>query len=262
MKSSALLSVLALTLAAIQPGAAETPDRLEQVLKRGTLRVGTTFDTPAFSMRNAATGEPEGFDIDALKTLAPALGVKIDYVKMTFGSMMADLAADKFDMAMSGMGRTLERARTATFSKPYMRYGKLLMIRSADRDRFKSLADVDRPGIRVTYNKGGLNDRFANTEFKQATPIGFASNEEATAALLGGAVDAQVSDSTAAIFMARHDPRLAVMDPAHVFNPVHVAILLRREDQTLQNYINIWIDQIELDGTLAKIRAKWLGEMP
>jgi hypothetical protein len=28
----------------------------------------------------------------------------------------------------------------------------------------------------------------------------------------------------------------------------------------LDRYINIWIDQIELDGTLAKIRAKWLTE--
>ena len=256
-----LLAVLAL-LAAIRPGAAQTPDRLEQVLKRGALRVGTTFDTPVFSMRNAATGEPEGFDVDALKTLAPALGVRIEYVKMTFGSMLGDLAADKFDMAMSGMGRTLDRARTATFSKPYMRYGKLLLIRSADRDKFRSLADVDRPGIRVTYNKGGLNDRFANSEFKQATPVGFASNEEATAALLAGTVDAQASDSTAAIYVARSEPRLAVMDAAHVFNPVYVAILMRREDQTLQNFIDIWIDQIELDGTLAKIRTKWLGETP
>jgi cyclohexadienyl dehydratase len=257
-----LLATLAAVLAAILPGAAQTPDRLELVVKRGTLRVGTTFDTPVFSMRNATTGEPEGLDIDALKTLAPALGVRIAYVKMTFGSMLGDLAADRFDMAMSGMGRTLDRARTATFSKPYMRYGKLLMIRSADREKFRSLADVDRPGIRVTYNKGGLNDRFANTEFKQATPVGFPSNEEATAALLAGSVDAQVSDSTAAIYMARGEPRLAVMDPAHVFNPVYVAILMRREDQSLQNYINIWIDQIELDGTLAKIRTKWLGEMP
>jgi ABC-type amino acid transport substrate-binding protein len=39
-----------------------------------------------------------------------------------------------------------------------------------------------------------------------------------------------------------------------------VAILLRREDQALQNFIDIWIDQSEMDGTLAKIHAKWLGE--
>jgi cyclohexadienyl dehydratase len=253
------LAAALLMLAAVVPAAAQSPDRLDAILKRGTLRVGTTLDTPVFSMRNAA-GEPEGFDIDALQILGAALGVKIAYVKMTFGSMLDDLAADKFDIAMSGMGRTFERARVATFSKPYMRYGKLLLIRRADAGKYRSLGDLDKPGLRIAYNKGGLNDRFAHTEFKQATPQGFASNEEAIAALLAGTVDAQVSDSTAAVYSARRDPRLAAMDPAHVFNPVYVAILLRREDQTLQNFINIWIDQSEMDGTLAKIRTKWLGE--
>lgn len=257
----ALVHLLAIALLAI-PAAAQTqsPDRLQKVLAAGVLRVGTSMDTPVFSMRDPATGKLEGFDMDALATLGPALGVKIEYVKMTFGTMLGDLAADKFDVAMSGMGRTFERARVATFSKPYHRYGKLMMIRSADKDRFKSLADLDRPGIKIAYNKGGLNDRFANTMFKQATPTGFESNELATADLLDGKVDAQVSDSTAAIYMARQNPRLAAMAPDNLFNPVYVAMLLRREDQTLLNYVNIWIDQIELDGTLARIRAKWLGD--
>ena len=291
MQRRSVLLTLALTLLAL-PAMAQNPppDRLQRILAGGVLRVGTTMDTPVFSMRNPASGQIEGFDMDALATLgaalaseasgqrgdsmmrAPdtrpepgssarsALGVRIEYVKMTFGTMLADLAADKFDIAMSGMGRTLERARVATFSKPYLRYGKLLMIRSSDRDRFKSLADLDHPGIKIAYNKGGLNDRFANTMFKQATPIGFASNELATADLIAGKVDAQVSDSTAALYMARQDSRLAAMSPDNVFNPVYVAILLRREDQTLLNYVNIWIDQIEMDGTLAKIRSKWLGD--
>ena len=261
MKSGYLLLVFVVSLVAL-PAAAQspTPDRLQKIIAAGVLRVGTSMDTPVFSMRDPATGKLEGFDMDALATLGPALGVKIDYVKMTFGSMLADLAADKFDVAMSGMGRTLDRARVATFSKPYMRYGKLMMIRGADQDRFKSLADLDHPGLKIAYNKGGLNDRFANTMFRQAAPTGFDSNELATADLIVGKVDAQVSDSTAAIYMARQDPRLAVMSPDKLFNPVYVAMLLRRDDQTLLNYVNIWIDQIEMDGTLAKIRAKWLGD--
>jgi cyclohexadienyl dehydratase len=148
---------------------------------------------------------------------------------------------------------------SATFSKPYMRYGKLLMIRAADREKYKSLADLDKPGLKIAYNRGGLNDRFANTEFKQATPAGYPSNELATADLLAGKVDAQVQDSTAAIYMSRQNPQLAAMSPESIFHPVYVAILMRREDQTLQNYVNIWIDQIEMDGTLAKVKAKWLG---
>ena len=235
------------------------PDRLQKILAAGVLRVGTTMDTPVFSMRNA-DGRLEGIDIDLLETLGPALGVRIEYVKMNFGSMLSDLAADKFDVAMSGMGRTYERARVATFSRPYMRYGKLMVIRSADRARFASLSDLDRPGIRIAYNQGGLNDRFANTMFKQATAVGYASNELATADLLAGKVDAQVSDSTAAIYLERQNPRLHAMARYQVFNPIYVAMLLNRGDQTLLNFINIWIDQLELDGTLAKVRAKWLGD--
>lgn len=252
-----IVTVLALVLLAL-PASAQTADRLERILNSKTLRVGTTMDTPVFSMRNAA-GQLEGFDMDALATLSNALGVNIEYVKMTFGTMLPDLAADKFDMAMSGMGRTMDRARSATFSKPYMRYGKLMTIRAADKDKYKSLADLDKPGLKIAYNRGGLNDRFANTEFKQATPAGYPSNELATADLLAGKVDAQVQDSTAAVYMSRLNPQLAAMAPENIFHPVYVAILMRREDQTLHNYINIWIDQIEMDGTLAKIRTKWLG---
>jgi len=260
MRTIWIMTVVAALVAAV-PAAAQSPDRLQKVLASGVLRVGTSMDTPVFSMRDPATGVLEGFDMDALATLGPALGVRIDYVKMTFGSMLADLAADKFDVAMSGMGRTLDRARVATFSKPYMRYGKLMMIRSADKERFKTLADLDRPGIKIAYNKGGLNDRFATTMFKQAAPVGFESNELATADLVSGKVSAQVSDSTAAIYMARKDSRIAAMSPDNIFNPVYVAMLLRRDDQTLLNYVNIWIDQIEMDGTLAKIQSKWLGDI-
>src|SRR5476651_1873409 len=141
------------------------PDRLERILENGVLRVGTTMDTPVFSMRNASGGL-EGFDMDALATLAEALGVKIDYVKMTFGTMLPDLLADKFDIAMSGMGRTFDRARVATFSRPYMRYGKLMIIRSADKGKYKTLDDLDKPGIKIAHNIGGLNERFAKARFK------------------------------------------------------------------------------------------------
>ena len=234
-------------------------DRLERVLQAGVVRVGTTIDTPVFSMQKVS-GDLHGFDMDVLATLESALGVRVEYVKMSFGTMIPDLLADKFDVAMSGMGRTPERARVATFSKPYMRYGKLLMIRAADSDRFRSLTDLDNAGIKIGYNHGGLNDHFAKTRFTRATPVGYPSNQLATVDLLAAKIDAQVQDSTSAIYLSRTNPQLAAMDPKNVFNPVYVAMLLHREDQTLLNFINIWIDQIELDGTLAEIRHKWLGD--
>ena len=66
--------------------------------------------------------------------------------------MLADLAADKFDIA-SGDGRTLDRGGRHVF-EPYMRYGKLLLIRSADQG-VQDAADLDRPGLKIGYNRGG-----------------------------------------------------------------------------------------------------------
>ena len=255
-----LLIACAIVLSAV-PALAQ--DRMERILVGKVLRVGTTMDTPVFSMRNAQTGKNEGFDIDALESLSKALGgVKIELVKMTFGTMLPDLLADRFDIAMSGMGRTLDRSRVATFSRPYMRYGKLMVIRAADKDKYRTLEDLDKPGIRIAHNMGGLNERFAAVRFKQADKVGFASNSLAFADLIAGKVDAQVADSTSAVYLAAKDSRVVAMSPQNVFDPVYVAILVRREDQTLLNYINIWLDQIEMEGVLAKIRNKWLPGYP
>src|ERR1700720_4198853 len=90
-----VVTALIVTAFTALPAAAQTPssDRLQKVLESGVLRVGTTMDTPVFSMRDPASGKLVGFDMDALETLSPALGVKIEYVKMMFGAMLADLAA-------------------------------------------------------------------------------------------------------------------------------------------------------------------------
>ena len=251
------------SVVSVMSGSASAQDRMERILATKVLRVGTTMDTPVFSMRNATSGRNDGFDIDALESLAKALGgVTIELVKMTFGTMLPDLLADKFDIAMSGMGRTLDRSRVATFSRPYMRYGKLMVIRAADQDKYKTLEDLDKPGLKIAHNMGGLNERFAKTRFKQATATGFASNALAFADLIAGKVDAQIADSTSAVYLAAIDKRVVAMSPQNVFDPVYVAILVRREDQTLLNFINIWLDQIEMEGELAQIREKWLPGYP
>jgi cyclohexadienyl dehydratase len=133
------------------------------------------------------------------------------------------------------------------------------MIRAADRDKYRSLADLDKLGLKIAYNQGGVNDRFVHANFKQATLVGFASNALATPALVDGQVDGQVSDSTAGLYDVKHDPRLALIDPDHPIDPIYLAVLLHRGDQSLLDFINVWIDQITLDGTLARLLAKWVG---
>jgi len=69
---------------------------------------------------------------------------------------------------MGGISVTLERQKTAFFSVPLVRTGKAAIARCTDKDHFGSLAEIDRPGVKVLTNPGGTNERFDRATLKAA----------------------------------------------------------------------------------------------
>ena len=59
---------------AVSPAAAD-PSRLQTILDRGVLRVGTTGDYRPFTYLDKTDGTYSGFDIDLAHSLGAALGV-------------------------------------------------------------------------------------------------------------------------------------------------------------------------------------------
>ena len=81
--------------AAAWPARAE-PSRLDSVLTRQVLRIGTTGDYRPFSELDKATGEYSGFDIDMGRSLAAALGVKVEFIKTTWANLAGDLSSVRY----------------------------------------------------------------------------------------------------------------------------------------------------------------------
>ncbi|MDZ7686146.1 MAG: transporter substrate-binding domain-containing protein [Gammaproteobacteria bacterium] len=104
------------------------PSRLEQILATGTLRVGTTGDYAPFSF--SSDGEQfEGIDIELAHDLAESLDVRLELVHTTWPTLEKDLAAGRYDIAMSGVSRTLARQRHGYSSPPYHVGGKTPIVR-------------------------------------------------------------------------------------------------------------------------------------
>ena len=74
------LAVAFLLMAA--PAHAQQSSRLDDIIKRGTLRVGMTGDYLPFTYFDKATSKFRGFDVDMAEALGKALGVKVEYVQM------------------------------------------------------------------------------------------------------------------------------------------------------------------------------------
>ena len=55
---------------------------------------------------------------------------------------------------MGGVSVTLDRQKKGFFSAPTMRDGKTPIARCADEEKFQTLAEIDRPGVKVIANPG------------------------------------------------------------------------------------------------------------
>lgn len=244
---SAVLAVLALgawSLSALAEPTPETP----------ALRVGTSGDYAPFSFR-AASGEPSGFDIAVAQQLAHDLGRSVAFVPFRWPDLVAQLRTGAFDVAMSGVTVRGDRALFVGFTRPYAVTGAVAVLRAADREKFRTVTDLDRDTVRIAVNRGGHLEQVARQRLGRAQLVPLAENTALQSALARGDVEAAISEEfeagtwTAASFVT--------LGP---FTRDLKAYAVRRGSGDLLRQIDDWLAAREADGWLNAQRRRWLGE--
>jgi polar amino acid transport system substrate-binding protein len=123
---SLLLVVLATTAciapAVAPPSASPTPsaqtDLLQEVRRRGVLRVATDANYPPQSFRRV-DGSWQGFDIEVGRALARRLGVQVEFLAVSFEQVTAGGWRGRWDVHIGSMTITPEREQALIFSAPY-----------------------------------------------------------------------------------------------------------------------------------------------
>jgi cyclohexadienyl dehydratase len=192
------------------------PNRLEQIRATGRLRVGTTGDYAPFSHRDGDQTEFTGIDIDLARDLAAALGVQPEFVLTSWPALLDDLAAGRYDIAMSGVSRTLARQQKGFLSQPYHADGKTPIGRCADRARFGALDRIDRKEVRVVVNPGGTNERFVDERIRQARKVLHPDNRTIFAEIVAGRADVMFTDRIEVELQTRRHPELCALLPEYL----------------------------------------------
>ncbi|MDE2848044.1 MAG: transporter substrate-binding domain-containing protein [Gemmatimonadota bacterium] len=233
---------------------------LDRIQERGEIRVGTTGDYKPFTYLNPETGTYEGMDIDAAHLLGEALGVGVQFVSTTWSNLSDDTLNDRFDLAMGGITRTLKRQKDLALTDPYVTIGKSPLIRKADRERYRSLQDIDRAGVRIGANYGGTNEAYVRANIVQATIVMFENNLDVQPAVAAGDVDVMFTDNVEAVIYARQNPLLYALDPDRPLTREDLGYMTVRGDQPFINFLNLWLYQMRQKGTLDALRSKWIGD--
>jgi cyclohexadienyl dehydratase len=236
---------------------AQQPSRLDAIVKRGTLRVGMTGDYLPFTCFDKATSTFRGFDVDMAEALGKALGVRIAYVQTAWPRLMQDFDADKFDIGMGGISITLDRQQHGIFSTPVMRDGKTPIARCADKDKYETMADIDRPGTRVIVNPGGTNERFARAHVKNAEITIYNDNVTIFDEIANGHADLMMTDSSETRYQQKlHPGVLCAVHPEQPFDVAEKAYWLQR-DTAFADFVDRWLQSVRDDGRFKQIYAAW-----
>lgn len=230
---------------------------LDEIIARGTLKVGMTGDYRPFSERNKANGEIAGLDVDMAGELAKALGVKLEIVPTAWGKMLGELESGAFDMAMGGVSVTLDRQKKAFFSEPLLRDGKTPIARCADKARFGEIKDIDKADVRVVVNPGGTNERFARANIKTAPIRVHPDNTTIFNEIVEGKADVMITDAVETRLQQKLHPELCAIHPDKPFDFSEKAYMMRR-DYALKLFVDQWLHQMRETGGYARLYAKWI----
>jgi chorismate mutase-like protein len=241
-----------------RPVAPAATSRLDEILARGTLRVGSTGDYKPFTYRVAGGERFIGLDIALSEEMARSLGVKLQIVPTTWGALMGDLADDRFDIAVGGISVSLDRQKKAFFSIPTMRDGKTPIARCDDARKYQTLADIDRPEVRLIVNPGGTNERFARAHAPHATLAVWPDNLTIFDRILAGEADVMITDAIEARLQQRLHPKLCAIHPDAPFDFSEKAFLLPR-DVALKAWVDQWLHQAIETGSFARLNEQWLA---
>lgn len=232
---------------------------IAKIVERDTVYIGTTGDYRPLTFYEPTTGEHWGFAIDLSQEFADRMGVVIKFVGTSWPTLTSDVLAEPqlFDFAIGGITITDTRRETMDMSDGYLGNGKTILCRSSEADRYQSLADIDKPGVRVMVNPGGLNEKFANENLTQATIIVHPRNEEIPTLIAEGEADIMITEITEAPYYVKTDSRLAAPLLDEPFTRGQIGVLMRKGQEDLLQMINNIIRQLKEDGTLCSLHEKY-----
>ena len=237
---------------------------IERIQAKGELVVSLNKGYPPFSM--LIDSQPAGLDVDLARLLAEYLGVKVRFIRPdSYDRQIPGLLSGESDIIMAAMTRTVERGLKVSFTDPYFEVSQAALVRRAlaapSANSYFDLLDIE--GLRLGVKDGTTHQAFARELFPAGAIRPYPTAAAAANAVIKGEIDAMVADSPFVRVWERTHPEhyLKVQSLLAPVTKEYYAFAIRPGDPAFLGWLNLFVDQIKIDGTLDLLTYEYFEAM-
>ncbi|MBS0643311.1 MAG: amino acid ABC transporter substrate-binding protein [Proteobacteria bacterium] len=238
-------------------------DALDDIKARGKLLVGVEAGGTGAIMAQEPNGKLVGQDADLNALVAQKLGVQLEMVPTAWPGIIPALLSGRFDMIMSGMTATKERAQRVAFSTPYGD-ASLVAAALADNDKVSSVDDLSGKTIGVLLGTNTQNFAKAYSEKLAASGkpgLTIRTYDDIPSMLVemgNKNIDAlMLPRPIIAGYVAKANGKYKII--TGLGDKSYFAVAIRKDDVKLLEAVNKILMEAKADGTLSAEQTKWLG---
>ena len=221
----------------------------QELISTGKLRVGVVSAPKAnvFFVVTDAGGKPLGVTVDIANALAATLEVASEFlVAHNSGEVTDALEKGLIDVAFLPVDD--ERRKRVEFGPAYNLFeSTCLVLGSSD---FKTISDLDRPGVRVAGEANTTTIRAAASVLKFASTVAVPSVGEAIGMLRSGQVDAFALGRDALVPYQAEIPGSRILD-GH-FHTTGIAIAVPKKRPAALAYVSAFINEAKTSGLIRR----------
>jgi polar amino acid transport system substrate-binding protein len=216
---------------------------VEELAPTGKLRVAINLGNIVLAQRSTG-GELMGITVDLARELGQRLGVAVEIVPFeAAGKVFEALKTGTLDTVFLAIEPA--RATEIEFTAPYVLIEGAYMV--PEDSPLQTVADVDRPGIRVAVNQGSAYDLYLTRTLKLAELV---RGENGIELFLANALEAAGGVRQPLVAFAKTNPSVRVMDGR--FMEIQQAMGTPKGRGSGAAYLRAFVEEMKASGFVAE----------
>jgi polar amino acid transport system substrate-binding protein len=233
-----------------------SPQVKSELAPSGVLRAGINLSNFLLVTGKTAAGDPEGVAPDMAREIANRLGVPVKYVTYKTPGELAD-AADTGAWDIGLIGAEPQRAEKISFTAAYVEIEATYLVPAGSA--LKSIADVDKPGVRIAVTGRSAYGLWLDRNIKSATLVRSDTLDSACEQFARDKLDALAGLRPRLISDVKKLPGARILDGQ--FTAVQQAIGTARKNAAGAAYLRTFAEEAKSSGLVARLieRHKVVG---